>query len=153
MHTRRDVGVAGDSDGRGAARWRGRAWSGAVCLVFAVLLLAGSGAHAAAVYLEDSPAAKELADEAERLLAEGRAGEAAQRLHRIIEEYPEKLMPRGEDLYLDARLWVRDRLASDAALQRAYRGRFAGEAERAFGDARTTDGPGGEARVRAVWET
>ena len=55
--------------------------------------MAGGGggvAQAAAVYLEDSPAALELADEAAQLRAQGRLGEAAQRLQRLVETYPDK---------------------------------------------------------------
>lgn len=153
MHTRRNVGVTGETNGYGGAgpNRRGRFGPGWVCLL--LLCIPWPVAHAATVYLEDSPAAKELADEAERLLAEGRAGEAAQRLHQIIEAYPEKLMPRGEDVYTDARLWVRDRLASDPDLQRAYRGRFGDEAQRALADAEAVVGPDAEARVQHVWET
>ena len=106
-----------------------------------------------AVYLEDSPAAKELADEADRLLAEGRAGEAAQRLHRVVDEFPDKLMPRDTQLYVDARLWVRQRLAADDSLLQAYRARFAAEAEKALADAQEAAGEQRAARVRAVWET
>ena len=110
-------------------------------------------AHGATVYLEDSAAAQELADEAVQLMAEGRAGEAAQRLHRMVEAYPEKLMPWGEGRYTDARLWVRERLGADPALRRAYRSRFGDEADRALRDAVSAAGEEAELDVRRVWET
>jgi len=95
-----------------------------------------------AVYIEDSPAAQELADEAQTLAEQDRHGEAAQRLQQIIDEYPQKLMPTDDGAYRDASLWVRDRLASDAALLTAYRKRFSPVAERALAEALSIEAVG-----------
>ena len=89
----------------------------------------------AAVYLEDSPAALQLAEEARDLQAQGRLGEAAQMLQDIVDGYANKLMPLDETGYTDARRWVRQRLAADPALLEAYRRRYAAVAERALNEA------------------
>lgn len=93
-----------------------------------------------AVYLEDSPAALQLADEAADLQAQGRLGEAAQKLQEIVDDYPDKLMPVDETGYTDAHRWVHQQLTRDEALLKAYRGRFAAVAERALQTALATSG-------------
>ncbi|MBB6431481.1 outer membrane protein assembly factor BamB family protein [Algisphaera agarilytica] len=107
----------------------------------------------AAVYLEDSPAALQLADEAADLQAQGRLGEAAQKLQDIVDEYPGKLMPIDETGYTDAHRWVRQRLAGDEALLSAYRRRFSAVAERALQDALAGESDQREARVMALLES
>ena len=82
------------------------------------------------VYIEDSPAAQELADEALELAGEGRTADAAQKLQRVMDEYPFKLMPNDEGSYTDAVLWVRTRLLADDALLTVYRSLFGPAAAR-----------------------
>ena len=91
-------------------------------------------ALAATVYLEDSPAAQELMDEAVSLAGQQRLGEAAQRLQRVAAEFPDKLMPAEPGLYVDAGLRVRAMLLDRPELLAAYRERFGPEAERALAD-------------------
>jgi len=82
------------------------------------------------VYIEDSPAAQELADEALDLAKQGRTADAAQKLQRVMDEYPFKLMPNGEGSFTDAVLWVRSRLLADEALLGVYRSLFGPAASR-----------------------
>lgn len=82
------------------------------------------------VYIEDSPAAQDLAEEALELRDQGRLADAAQKLQRVIEEYPHKLMPVSESSHTDALLWVRGKLKDDAELLRAYRSLYGPAAER-----------------------
>jgi outer membrane protein assembly factor BamB len=115
----------------------GRVWlvTGALlCAAAAVaqvqVLPGASGQGVGQVYIEDSPAAQDLAAEAFELQAQGRFAEAAQKLQRVSEVYPHKLMPTGGSSYTDAVLWVRGRLLEDAQLLEAYRSLFGPEAER-----------------------
>lgn len=108
------------------------------------------GVVEAAVYLEDSPAAMRLADEARELQTRDRAGEAAQKLQQIVDEYPDKLMPRDDGGYTDARLWVRRRLLDDAALREAYHGRFDAVAQRVLEEARPRGMAGEQDAAREV---
>ncbi len=94
-------------------------------------------AHAATVYLEDSPAAQELVEEAESLQTQGRLGEAVDLLQRVIEDYGNKLMATDEAAYTDALRWVGDRINRDPVLAAAYRERFAHEARRLLDHALT----------------
>lgn len=115
-----------------------------------LLATAAGPAWSASVYIEDSPAALELADEAQRLADAGNAGSAASVLQGISRSYANKLMPTDDGGYTDALLWVRQKIASDPALLRAYRNRFSPEAERALADAVAAGGD--EAEVWAVWD-
>ena len=91
-------------------------------------------ASAATVYLEDSPAAQELMDEAATLAEQQRFGEAAQRLQRVAAEFADKLMPAEPGLFVDAGLRVRAMLLDRPELLGAYRERFEPEAQRALAD-------------------
>ncbi|MEZ6190332.1 MAG: PQQ-binding-like beta-propeller repeat protein [Phycisphaerales bacterium] len=90
------------------------------------------------VYIEDSPAAQDLAEEALELRDQGRLADAAQKLQRVIEEYPHKLMLVSESSYTDALLWVRGKLLDDAELLRAYRSLYGPAAEREVNQAMPT---------------
>lgn len=89
----------------------------------------GQGVHQP-VYIEDSPAAQDLAAEALDLRGQRRLADAAQKLQRVIDEYPHKLMPVSESSYTDALLWVRGKLLDDAELLNAYRSLYGPAAER-----------------------
>ncbi len=103
------------------------------------------------VYIEDSPAAQELADEALDLAKQGRTADAAQKLQRVMDEYPFKLMATGEGSYTDAVLWVRGRLLDEEALLTMYRSLFGPTASREVALAMPTDTqPIDTARLRAV---
>lgn len=106
----------------------------------------------AAVYLEDSPAALRLADEAQDLQERDRAGEAAQKLQQIVDEYPDKLMPRDDGGYTDARLWVRQRLLDDTPLREAYHRRFDTTAQRLLDEAEPAGLASEQAAVLEVLE-
>ena len=82
------------------------------------------------VYIEDSPAAKELADQANELAGLNRHTDAVQKLQELIESSPNKLMPAGERTYTDALLWARQALLSDPELLQAYRQTFSPAAQR-----------------------
>lgn len=119
-------------------------------------MVAGPGAvsrASATVYLEDSPAAQDVADEAESHAREGRWGEAAAGFQRLIEEFPHKLMPGPDESYTDAVRWAERRLAEEPALLAAYRRRYGPEAERALDRAREMAGgwPAETDAVVAVW--
>lgn len=130
-----------------------QAFGGSLLLMLSLLMLVTiSAATNAAVYLEDSPAAIRLAEEAEQLKAEGRVGEAAQKLQQIIEQYPDKLMPTDATGFTDARLWARQQLGRDKSLREAYGGRFDALARRGFDDAKQQGLEAGEPGVRGVLE-
>ncbi len=99
----------------------------------------GSRARATApVYVEDSPAANELVDEARQRREQGRLTEAVELLQRVAEQYPHKLMGEGDEngaRYEDAVLWVRRWIASDEQLLAAYRRVYEPAAERALAEA------------------
>lgn len=90
------------------------------------------------VYIEDSPAAQELADEALELREQGRTADAAQRLQRLIDEYPFKLMPTAEGAYTDTVLWVRTQFIADPELLETYRALFGPAAARDVAQAMPT---------------
>ncbi|MCH8284548.1 MAG: hypothetical protein IIC20_08220 [Chloroflexi bacterium] len=90
------------------------------------------------MYIEDSPAAQDLADEAFELRDQGRFADAVQKLQRVVDEYPHKLMPCGDRTYTDALLWVRRELLEDDRLLAAYRSSFGPAAGRAVGLAMPT---------------
>jgi len=82
------------------------------------------------VYIEDSPAAQDLADAALELRDLGRLTDAAQKLQQLIEVYPHKLMPVGGQTYTDAVRWARGEILRDDRLLSAYRQSFGPAAER-----------------------
>ncbi len=82
------------------------------------------------VYIEDSPAAQELGYQARDMVKERRYADAAQLLQQVIDEYPHKLMPVGENAYTDAVIWVRRELQTDDQLLQAYCSMFEPAASR-----------------------
>lgn len=107
-----------------------------VCLSLLPLPLATSALAATVpVYVEDSPAAQELIDQALAMREQDRLTEAAERLQQVIEQYPYKLMPVDEQRYEDSLLWVRRRIAEDAALLDAYQALYNAAAERRLAEA------------------
>ncbi len=84
------------------------------------------------VYVEDSPAAIELAREAQSLHEQQRLAESAALYQDIAERFANKLMPVGEGVYTDAQRFVRQRLAGEAALLARYRESFEPAAQAAF---------------------
>ena len=103
------------------------------------------------VYVEDSPAAQDLAEAALELRDQGEYVQAAQKLQSIIEKYPHKLMRTGASSYTDAVLWVRRSLREEERLLSAYRTLFDEEAARMADQAMPTpDRPIDVAALRAV---
>ena len=103
------------------------------------------------IYVEDSPAAQDLAEDAKHLCEQGEYAQAAQQLQAIIDQYPHKLMPTGEASYTDAILWARRTLREDAQLLTAYRTLFTAEAKRQLDQAMpTASKPIDPAGLRAV---
>lgn len=90
----------------------------------------GEAAPRASIYLEDSPAAQELVEEAARLRRENRIPDAVAIYQQIIEQYPHKLMTRGGSRYYDTARWVQQELASDRDLTATYRRMYEATAER-----------------------
>lgn len=147
MSTRRPHGLQSGMDILSALRLRIHV---AATLAAAMLWLAGPVPSFGAVYLEDSPAAVQLAEESSDLLTQGRPGEAAQKLQQIAEDYADKLMPIDDTGYTDARRWVRQRLLDEPSLLRAYRSRYAAEAERAVTEALAEPPAQRELRLQAA---
>ncbi len=73
------------------------------------------------LYVEYSPAAQELADQATRLRQQDRCDEAAEVYQQLLEEYGRKLLSGENEIYTDVTLWVRGQLASDPATLASYR--------------------------------
>ncbi|MEX0655380.1 MAG: PQQ-binding-like beta-propeller repeat protein [Phycisphaeraceae bacterium] len=88
------------------------------------------------VYIEDSPAAAELFDEAQSLRRQDRLGDAAEHLQEVIERYPHKLMPTDEaGGYEDAVVQAYRKLLDDRTLREAYRDRYGATAQRRLDEA------------------
>ncbi|MFA9477858.1 PQQ-binding-like beta-propeller repeat protein [Phycisphaerales bacterium AB-hyl4] len=127
------------------------------CLVLVLIWgwgggLAAGQANRPTVYIEDSPAAQELFDEARSFRRQDRLADAAERLQRVIDEYPHKLMridEAGEDVYEDALLQVHRALLNDRSLREAYRSRYSGRAQRRLDEA-LEPWPDGEAMERVA---
>lgn len=109
----------------------------------------------APVYIEDSPAAQELVEQARVMQDQGRLTEAVTLLQRVIDEYGSKLMLVRPGLYEESSLWVRRRLLTDPMLLEAYRQVHTGDAERllAEGTARGVDEAGLERVVSRYYLT
>ncbi len=90
------------------------------------------------IYVEDSPAAQDLAVEALELRDAGEYVQAAQKLQEIVDTYPHKLMQVSESSYVDGLLWVRQTLRDDADLLSAYRSLFGAKAARLAAEAMPT---------------
>ena len=90
------------------------------------------------VYVEDSPAAQELADKAQRLRRQQRLGEAVRIYQQIIDEHADKIIALDDDLYIGAARWVRLTVGADPALLKAYRGAHEPLAQRMAGDGTNT---------------
>ncbi len=89
--------------------------------VVAVVFIGWCGsAGAQSVYVEDSPAAMELAERARQWRAQGRLTDAVAALVDLAETYPGKLMPVGDERFVDAAWWVRRELAGDEELRAVY---------------------------------
>ncbi|MCC6579710.1 MAG: PQQ-binding-like beta-propeller repeat protein [Phycisphaeraceae bacterium] len=98
---------------------------------------ASPGGQRAPVYLDDSPAAADLLNEARRLTEQNRLAEAAQQYQRVLDEHGQKLAPQGApDTYTDTRQWVRTLLLGDPRLLEAYRQRWNAEAQRLLDEAK-----------------
>jgi outer membrane protein assembly factor BamB len=86
----------------------------------------------APVYIEDSPAAQDMLDEAAHLRRQDRLAEAAAKYQAVIEQYAQKLTTVSPQLYTDMSRWVRQQIASDADLLAAYRRSYEATAQRAL---------------------
>ena len=82
-----------------------------------------SGRHVASatVYIEDSPAAEELIEQARHLQQQDRQTPAALKYQEVIEQYAGKLLAVNDGTYTDAARWVQRTLLADAKLLAAYR--------------------------------
>ncbi len=109
-----------------------------IVLVWATVGVAGVQWPAISVYVEDSPAAKELIGQARRLREQQRLAESAALYQQVIDQYPHKLMKTGQAKYTDAARWVRDLLQSDDELLVAYRRHGQPLAQRALDQAPST---------------
>ena len=104
--------------------------------------LATAPKPAVPVYIEDSPAAQELADKVILMADQDRPTDAVEILHKITQRYTRKLMRLDENHYTDAVLWVRARLLNDPQMLKVYRRLYEPQAERQLNLARRgpTDG-------------
>ena len=132
--------------GARARRWRAGAGVAGAALAGTLWLPAGEApADAAdlppaAVYVEDAPAAAELLLRADAVAAEGRPGDAAALLDRVLEEHGGGLVPAPADAdgarrWVEAWTLVAEKLAADPALAGAWRERAEPEAARARAEA------------------
>lgn len=119
------------------------------CLTAAAWGQGGAAGAQSQVYIEDSPVAQDLADEAMALRNEGRINDAADRVQRVLDDHAQKLMRTGDGLYADAAAWAARTLAADAELAAAYRNLYGAAAERALREAvAPTPDPAALERVR-----
>jgi len=82
------------------------------------------------VYVEDSPAARQLMREAEQLLESDRANRAARKLQQVLEQYPDKLVRQSNGVYIDATQVVRKKVRGNDNLLAAYNQTFSTAANR-----------------------
>ena len=104
-----------------------------VCwLVLAVCSAATAGIELPniSVYVEDSPVAKDLIDQASRLRHENRLSDAVGVYRQVLEQYPRKLTETENGLHTDMAGWVRRVVISDEDLLTSYRRVFNSEADR-----------------------
>jgi outer membrane protein assembly factor BamB len=87
------------------------------------------------IYIEDSPAAEQLVEEARHLRLQGRRTEAALKYQQVIEQYAGKLLAVEQGRYIDAARWVGQTLRADAELLEAYRQSHDAIAARALAEA------------------
>ena len=108
-----------------------------VCLAGLLTAAArGQGGAGVPVYIEDSPAAQELVEQARVLRQQGRVVDAVARLQQVQEAYGEKLMPIGDGVYLQASHWVRREIGGDEELLATYLEVYEPAAERGLAAAR-----------------
>lgn len=103
-----------------------------------------SGPSSVPVYIEDSPAAQELLEEARKLRGEDRLAQAVQKYQQVIDDYAAKLMQVAQGRYTDAARRVRMEIADDPALLEAYRRYQQPPAARALEEALTGGRVGGD---------
>ena len=82
------------------------------------------------VYVEDSPVAQDLLEQASRLRHENRLADAVAVYRQILEQYPRKLTKTGNGLHADMAGWVRGVVLSDEDLLTSYRRVFNSQADR-----------------------
>ncbi len=82
------------------------------------------------VYLDDSPAAVDLLNEAEHLLGQQRTSEAVGKYQQALEQYGRKLHPAKADLHEDLTTTVWRLLANHPALLASYRQQYEPAAQR-----------------------
>jgi outer membrane protein assembly factor BamB/tetratricopeptide (TPR) repeat protein len=73
------------------------------------------------VYIEDSPAAQELVDQARVLQSQGRLAQAVIKHQQVIDQYGSRLMDVDQGLYIDASRRVAMEIRADSDLLAAYR--------------------------------
>ncbi len=134
-------------------RRSGGRWILSAALAFAPLAAADPADLAELVYVEDSPAATEMLLRAEEVRAQGRLGDAATLLDRLIEEHGGGLVPAASEddarRYVEARALVERRLLGDPELLAAYRDRFGAEAARQLQEIAADQAPAARAAALA----
>ncbi len=113
----------------------------AAVVAFNAAVLAQLQMPPVSVYLEDSPAAQDLVEQAQRLRAQGRVAEAVAVYQQVLDHYPRKLMAKEDTLHTDAARWVRHAIAADEQLLDAYRRLQAAAAQRALHEAMESQRP------------
>lgn len=94
------------------------------------------------VYIDDSPAAQDLIDEARHLRSQDRLDDAAAKFQQVLDELPYKLMRIDGEIHTDTHRWVRRQIRLDDALLKAYRARFEPVAQRMLAQATEEASPG-----------
>ena len=95
---------------------------------------------ASSSYIEDSPAAEEIVEQARHLERQGRRSRAALKYQQVIDQYAGKLLASADGRYTDAARWVRRVLRADAELLEAYRQGHEAVAARALDQAAAARG-------------
>lgn len=92
--------------------------------------LGQSDGERSVVYVDDSPAAQEMIDRAQAMVAGGRLETAVREFQQVVSQYPYKLEPSGKHLYMDTARWVRRYIRQRPQVLKAYRDSFGATAAR-----------------------
>jgi len=99
-------------------------------MILAWALLGGPVVAQPAVYVDDNPAAGVLIKQVLHLYEQQRITEAAARLQKLIDQYPQSVIQTQGDVHTDALHWARRFLGRNPKLLQAYRRLYEHQAKR-----------------------
>ena len=110
-----------------------------VCLLVSSVTAVAVELPGISVYVENSPVAQDLIEQASRLKHEGRTADAISIYQQVIEQYPRKLINIENGIHTDIAGWIRKIILSDTPLLTSYRSLQSGTANRKLAEALSLD--------------